>query len=211
VHRLKSNDWDIPTAATVSMMLNILALLLLKLLGYGLVHEECHADQQARAEETSLRHISDAHQIVTGDSRADDIWVSSVNPTGDYQCIVEAHGGVIWMYLHDLHRRCMIADAPVCSLSPLIELSEFRSTYRRGEPPPFVTGYCSPQAVCPHLMSEQLSIVWGRDHLAVATYFDGEPFSLIAPPEKKGYSKAILAQGPWGNPWLPQLYHEKFA
>ena len=141
----------------------------------------------------------------------EDIYIDSVSADGGYQCIIETGGKGVWMYLHDLRRRSVIADSPVASLAPLMELSEFKALYRGDGPPPFVIGYCAPESVRLDLSNDELAILWGLDGISVAVSINGEPFSMIVPNEKRGYSKAIQSKGPWGNPWDQALYRAHFA
>jgi len=132
---------------------------------------------------------------------AEDIYLDSVSPSGLHQCIIEGDSRTVWMYLHDLESRSVIADAPICSLVELMPLEEFKASYRGEGAPPLVVGYASERSVILDMSIERLRIEWQSDGISVLAYVDDEPFTLIVAGEQKGYSKAVRATGPWGQPW----------
>lgn len=128
-----------------------------------------------------------------------DIFRSSDSPGGKYRCIVEGDGRSVWMYLHDLERQAVIGDAPVCSLIPLWTPSHFREHYRRGEAPPLVEGYFSPEAVISDLEGDRIDFAW--DDQGVTVLLDRRNTTRISCGQRRGQSKFIIQEGPWGSPW----------
>lgn len=140
-----------------------------------------------------------------------DFYLEDVSANGLFQCILESDECSIWMYLHDLTERVVVAAAPVGSLMPLLSLAEFRKTYQRGGAPPLVREYstdtaCLGDAVRP----DNFKIMWGRDGVSVALVEDSTPIAIILAQEKKGFSKAVRKSGPWGEPWDQQRYEQVF-
>jgi len=72
--------------------------------------------------------------------------------------------------------------------------------YRPG-PPPIAKGYASADAVCLAPGEHEWRLVWSPDGSSVALLRDGEPWAVASAAERRGFSKAIGAAGPWGNPW----------
>jgi len=140
-----------------------------------------------------------------------DVYVDSVNPTGLHQCIVEGDGRTVWMYLHDLQTRQVIADSPLCSLVQPMTLAQFKKTHKRGDAPPLVEEYSTGQALVPDLTSASIILRWGKDGISVVAFLEGEPFSMIVAGEKNGYSRALSKEGPWGHPWDEEVFGDRFA
>ncbi len=125
--------------------------------------------------------------------------------------MLESDAGVVWMYLHDLSESCVIGDAPVCSLVPLISLAEFKQKYQRGDTPPFVKEHSTNRAVIADISNDRIDVRWSEDGRSVVAFIDEEPFAMIVVGQKKGISKAISLNGPWGNPWNNKTFKNAFG
>ena len=77
--------------------------------------------------------------------------------------------------------------------------------YRPG-PPPIARGYASKQAVCRKPESYDWTLKFSSEGTAVLLVRDGEPWAMVSLTEPHGFSKAIEAPGPWGNPWSIEVY-----
>jgi hypothetical protein len=141
----------------------------------------------------------------------EDIYRYSVNPTQEYQCVIEGNENCVWMYLHHLADESVIGDAPICSFVDLITLTKFKETFQRGDAPPLVKEYSTEKAVIKDITNERISIKWSNDNRSVAALIDNAPFSMILKNGKMGYSQAILKKGPWGNPWDHEKYQRNFG
>ena len=141
----------------------------------------------------------------------ENIYKHSVNPTQEYQCVIEGNNNCVWMYLHHLSDKSVIADVPVCSLDELMTLSRFNETSQRGDTSQLVNEFSTDKAVIKDITNEKISIKWGKDNQSVAVSIDNAPFSMILKNEKYGYSKATLKEGPWGNPWDSEKYLINFG
>ena len=129
-----------------------------------------------------------------------DIFEHSDAPDGRLRCIVEGDpvSGSVFMYLHDLATKQVIGDAPVCSLVPLISLTDFKRTYRRGSVPPLVDGYFDQQGVIPDLHGGRVAFVWDVGGSVTVT-LDGQPVSRISSGTRKGTCVFVIKDGPWGR------------
>lgn len=139
----------------------------------------------------------------------DSIYVDSVSPCETLQCIVEGDGRTVWMYLHDLEKRKVIGDAPVCSLVEPLSLKEFQKTYRGKGAPPLVKEYASAAATIADLDSRMIRLKWADD--AVVAMIKRKPVAMIVRATKRGHSRAIAKEGPWGHPWDQRKYDELFG
>lgn len=77
--------------------------------------------------------------------------------------------------------------------------------YRPG-PPPIARGYASKDAVCRKPESHNWNLRVSPDGTAVLLIRDGKPWAMVSLDEPRGFSKAIEAPGPWGNPWCIEVY-----
>lgn len=145
----------------------------------------------------------------TGAAMERDFYVEAVSSSGTHQCIVEGYGRSVWMYLHDLQSRQVIADAPLCSLKPPTPLAEFRRTYQRGQTPPLVREYATDSAEITEI--SDLTLTWGDDGSSVAACLHGVPIAMVLADQKAGYSKAVSKEGPWGRPWDNDAYVQRFG
>lgn len=136
----------------------------------------------------------------------EEIYIESQSPNNNYYCIVEGDGKTVWMYLHDVKNKCVIAESPICSLIELMDLSEFKETYQGKGAPPLVRGYSNDNSVISDITNDRMEILWHTDGVSPLALVDNVPFSMIIKGEKKGYSKAIKVDGPWGHPWDNELY-----
>ena len=139
------------------------------------------------------------------------IYITSVNETGTNQSVVESDGRTVWMYLHNLKEQRVVADSPICSLAPPIAQVDFKKTYSRGDPPPFIAEYSSPKALMPDFTTDRIVLRWSDDANSIVVLVDGEPFSMILAGQKTGFSKAISKEGYLGHPWSPEAYAKAFG
>jgi hypothetical protein len=62
-----------------------------------------------------------------------DIYISSLNSIGTYQCIIDTDNGTVWMYLHDHSKEQVAGDAPICSLDRLVSVADFKKNFKNHE------------------------------------------------------------------------------
>jgi hypothetical protein len=78
-------------------------------------------------------------------------------------------------------------------------------TYRPS-PPPIAKGYASTTAVCIRPKSRAWHLIWSSDGHSVVLMRDNEPWGIASVEERRGFSKAVQTQGPWGSPWSNEVY-----
>jgi hypothetical protein len=127
-----------------------------------------------------------------------DIFVTSESPDGRFDCIVEADERSVWMYLHDKAEGNVISDAPVCSLSPLLTLKEFKEQYSGDGSPPLVEEYFAAGSVISDLQNGRIRIAWRENTPEV--FIDQSIVSKIEKEERRGYSIFLKQECPWGHP-----------
>ena len=85
-----------------------------------------------------------------------------------------------------------------------IEIKEVQ-TYRPN-PPPIAKGYASKDVVCREPKSHKWELIWSRDGDAVVLLQDGKAWAIVSVENRRGFCKAIEAQGPRGSPWSNEMY-----
>jgi hypothetical protein len=83
---------------------------------------------------------------------------------------------------------------------------EYIHTYRP-DPPPIAKGYASTTAVCLKPKAHTWHLIWSLDGSCVVLMRDKEPWGIASVDQRRGFSKAIQTQGPWGSPWSNEVYH----
>lgn len=85
-----------------------------------------------------------------------------------------------------------------------IELEDVQSY--RPNPPPIAKGYASKVAVCRKPKSHRWDLIWSTDGESVVLQRDGIAWALVSIDNRRGLSKAIEVEGPWGRPWSDKVY-----
>jgi hypothetical protein len=136
---------------------------------------------------------------------------------------------LVCAYSEDSHRHAMLADdgftgilylhAPSddparageveasCFAYNRIDPIDVKEVQRyRPNPPPIAKGYASNDAVCRNPSSHKWLLAFSLDGASAALTRDGEPWAMVSLDARRGFSKAIQAQGPWGSPWSNEVY-----
>jgi hypothetical protein len=125
--------------------------------------------------------------------------------------VIEDDGITGWFYLHgpsdDPGRTADVeSDVFVYNRIESIPIGDV-SKYQPG-PPPIAVGYGHKEAVCRDPKCHQWHVDWLDHRGSVVLLRDGVPWSAIIQGEKRGYSKSIKTDGPWGHPWHDGLLAE---
>jgi len=136
---------------------------------------------------------------------------------------------LVCAYSEDSHRHAMLADDGVTGILYLHAVSEDAAktgeveatcfAYNRVDPidtteiqryrpkpPPIAKGYASKDAVCRTPKSHKWKLKFSTDGTAVLLTRDGKPWAMVSLVARRGFSKAIEATGPWGNPWSSKVH-----
>jgi hypothetical protein len=123
--------------------------------------------------------------------------------------VLEDDGTSAWLYISEADSRKPIGDAWVYNRIAAPPTEAIKSFH--GGPPPAAKGYASEAALCENPSSHEWSFVWSADGESVAVAKDGEPVAFIIGGEKGGYSRELVKDGPWGQPWSEKLFRLKFG
>jgi hypothetical protein len=136
---------------------------------------------------------------------------------------------LVCVYSEDSHRHAILADDGVTGILYLhapsgdaAKTGEVEATcfaYNRVDPidakevqryrpnpPAIAKGYASQGAVCRRPELHKWNLKFSMDGTAALLTRDGEPWAIIALDAPRGFSKAIEAAGPWGNPWSDEVH-----
>ena len=125
------------------------------------------------------------------------------------RAVLEDDGTSVWLYLTEPNSRKPAADAWVYNRIPAPPTEDIESY--RGGPPPAAQGYASEHAVCDDPLAHEWSFIWSTDGESVAVAKDGQPMAFIISGQKRGYSRELVQDGPWGHPWSQKLFRSKFG
>ena len=73
-------------------------------------------------------------------------------------------------------------------------------------PPPIAKGCASKDAVCRKPKSHTWGLIWSTDGEAVLLLQDDTPWAIVSRDHRRGCSRAVEAQGPWGGPWSDAVF-----
>jgi hypothetical protein len=76
----------------------------------------------------------------------------------------------------------------------------------RPNPPPIARGYASKGAVCREPKCHTWRLVWSSEGEVVVLMRDGKAWGIVSLGDRRGFSRAIDARGPWGSPWSDEVY-----
>ena len=80
----------------------------------------------------------------------------------------------------------------------------------RPGPPPAPIGHANDNAMCSNPQSSSWSFLWSRDGESVSLLIDEQPLAFIIASSQRGYSRNLLARGPWGSPWNSDVFDATF-
>ena len=138
----------------------------------------------------------------------EELFLDSQHPTSKRFGVFEDNGISAWLYLTEPSTRKPVADAWVYNRVPAPTTKEIQSY--RGGPPPAAIGYASDDALCHTPSEHEWSFIWSTDGESVAIARNGMPVACIATAQKPGYSRELIKDGPWGNPWSDELFERTF-
>ncbi len=134
---------------------------------------------------------------------------SSYSERSKRHAILAQDSNTAWVYMHG-PQTAPATPGPVdatCFAYNLCDLIATKDVKNyRPAPPPIAVGYGSDVAVCRKPMEHRWQLRWSEDGNVVVLLRDGDPWCLVSTDEPRGYSKAIQAEGPWGNPWSEAVY-----
>lgn len=142
-------------------------------------------------------------------SQTPPLFLSAQHPKSMRHAILSDEGASVWLYLTEAVSSRPIADCWLFNTIPApTDLSNFQS---RNGPPPATQQFAAPfsQRQPPNPM--EVNFYWSFDGNSVAFFIQDEFFGFVCAGNRKGFSKNLLASGPWGHPMDNNLYTAVFA
>lgn len=138
----------------------------------------------------------------------DNFFVSEQHPISRRTAVLEGSNSSIWLYLTESDTLRPVADVWVYNRIPAPPKAEIAAY--RGKPPPAAQEYTRASAMCEYPHTHKWSFIWSSDGEAVAVIVDSFATAFACAAQKRGYSRELVANSPWGNPWSDQMYLLKF-
>lgn len=134
--------------------------------------------------------------------------VSQQNPWSRRWAVVANEGASVWLYLTEPDGKKPIADCWLLNtaLAPT-DLHEYRAGMSA---PPATQAYAGPDSRGPVPVEGTVEFRWSDDGESVAVLVNGDLLGFIAAGSKRGFSKHLVAAGPFGRPLDRGLYARLF-
>lgn len=139
----------------------------------------------------------------------DNLFLDSEHPASGRRAVLDDDGTSAWLYLTEPGTRKPVADAWVYNRVAAPAVDAIQSY--RGGPPPAAQGYASESALCEAAFAQEWSFIWSTDGESVAVAKDNQPVAFIVRGQKRGYSRELVKDGPWGHPWSESLFRSTFG
>lgn len=137
------------------------------------------------------------------------LFLSEMHPVSRRFAELEDDGTSAWLYLTEPNTRRVVADAWVYNrVAPPRpeEANSFRPT-----PPPAALGFAIARALCASPERHEWGFAWSDDGGSVAVTKDGQAVACIIAGNKRGYSRELVRDGPWGNAWSDAAFARAFG
>lgn len=142
-------------------------------------------------------------------SQTPPLFLSAQHPKSRRHAIVSDEGASVWLYLTEAASSRPFADCWLFNTIPApTDLSNFQS---RNGPPPATQQFAAPSSQRQPPNPTEVTFHWSFDGHSVALFIHGELLGFMCADNKKGFSKNLLASGPWGFPIDTTLYTTVFA
>ena len=146
-----------------------------------------------------------------------EIVCSATHPGSGRVAVVAAEGDSMWLYLSAPGQGGIAGDCWLANTGPALPRADLRpraeAYRRRGAPPPAPREVVAvdAQAGRPVPAAAALGFRWTADGEGVAVLLDGALWGLIAPGARRGASRDLVVEGPWGAPLDPELARTLFG
>jgi hypothetical protein len=134
--------------------------------------------------------------------------ISEQNAGSRRWAVVADEGDSVWLYLTEPDRQRPVAD---CWLLNTIPAPDDVSAYRSAKSAPAATrefAGAGAHGVCPDARAVRFQ--WSSDGESVAVFVAEELLGFIASGQRRGFSRHLIAEGPFGHPLDQQLYSRVF-
>ena len=127
------------------------------------------------------------------------VWVTF--EYGDYALILSGELDSVWAYM--TYQDAIIADCLLVTTLPPIQADSMDMEYyeKNDAPPPLTSAYATPLAYREKPENAMFRVLWSPEGREVLVALDNEVHAYINADEDLGYSKALEADGPYGQSW----------
>jgi hypothetical protein len=138
------------------------------------------------------------------------LFISETNTVSGLSFVFEDDGDTGWLYLLEWESQMPTGDCWVYNRIPPIPVEAVSDYPNRGMAPPVAEGYAGDQAVIIDPVQDDFQWKWSADGKSIVLFRLSSPLCCIVSGNKRGYSKLLLHEGPWGNPWDQAIYDATF-
>jgi hypothetical protein len=134
--------------------------------------------------------------------------ISQQNPRSGRWAVVADEGDSVWRYLTERDGTEPVADCWLFNtVPPPTSLGEYRA---RKSAPRVPEAYAGPASLGSVPAEAAVAFEWSDDGQSVAVLVSGDLLGFIAAGSKRGFSKHLVAAGPFGHPLDEELYARLF-
>ena len=134
----------------------------------------------------------------------DTFMLQSQNDDSRRYAVFEDDDTSAWLYLTSPDERKYVADVWIHNRVPAPPGSDIKNYY--GGPPPAAIGFADDAAICVAPEAHEWSFLWLDNGNMVVLHCDGRPVAMLNASDKRGWSRNLLRDGPWGKLWDEQLH-----
>jgi hypothetical protein len=133
---------------------------------------------------------------------------SQQNPRSGRWAVVADEGSSVWLYMTDREGTQPVADCWLLNTVPApTKLKDHRE---RKSAPPVPIAYASPASLGPVPAETAVAFEWSEDGDSVSVSVSGVVLGFIAAGGKRGFSRHLVAGGPFGQPLDEELHARLF-
>ena len=131
------------------------------------------------------------------------------NPRSHRWVLLADEGASIWFYLTEPNGARPIADCWLLNTVPVpTNLDAYRSAKTA---PPATSQYAGAKSQAGMPSADSVRFQWSSDGESVAVFISNELLGFIASGRNRGYSRHLIAEGPYGQPMDKSLYASLFS
>lgn len=134
--------------------------------------------------------------------------LESLNDGSGRVAVFEDDGTSAWLYLSGVNDRKPVADVWVHNRINAPPASKMKND--RGGPPPAASGFTDDATICRDPDGHDWAFTWGNGGNAVVIHRDGLPLAMLVAADRRGWSRNLRRDGPWGHVWDESLYTAVF-
>jgi len=139
-------------------------------------------------------------------SLPDHLFIASYDEVTKRHAVLADNGLTAWLYLHgpsDDPAHTAPVEKACFIYSQVAPIEAKDAGGYKPSPPPIAKGYAAKSAVCDSPGLYTWIIEWSEDGRRELLLRDDEPWCLMEAEtgSKRGHSKSVKAEGPWGSPW----------